>query len=257
MSTAVQEEKVADNAQESPMARKLRRGLPQHIFAVAARNAKNRFFIPSKTNLFAGIRYEYVMIDNGCNSFLLPFKEEAIALFDADHYQWKIAQSRGTGAVKSPTLIITLTGGVSSLGSMSLAGSGPLLQLTRLRFHLGSESARRLSSHAKLTDNGRETLTRFLSLMGNRVSPERQHVLLGQAYLKGVLSLQLGGIFIMGDARTFPTLADYNRVSELLEPLRDDFPEFDDLEDEDHDGDADEEYLQHEDIDELGDEYME
>jgi hypothetical protein len=75
-------------------------------------------------------------------------------------------------------------------------------------------------------------------------------------YLKEVLSLQLGEIFMMCDARTFPTHADYVRVSLLLEPLRDDFPEFDDLEDEDHDGD-DEEYFHHEDIDEPGDEYME
>jgi hypothetical protein len=82
--------------------------------------------------------------------------------------------------VKSPTLCLTITiaGGVSSLGSMSLAGSGPLLQLTRLRFHLGSVSARTLSSHAKLSDHGRETLANFLLQMGQRVSPERQHALL-------------------------------------------------------------------------------
>ena len=62
---------------------------------------------------------------------------------------------------------------------------------------------------------------------------------------------------MMGDAQMFPTLSDYNRVAGLLEPFRDNFPEFDDLEDEDHDGDADEEYLYDEDIDEPGDEYME
>jgi hypothetical protein len=189
--------------------KKLRRW---NIFAVAARNAKNRFFIPSRTNKFAGIPYEYVMVDNRCNSILLPFKEEALTVFGADRFQWKIAQSRGTGAVKSPTLTITIAGGVSSLGSMSLAGSGPLLQLTRLRFHLGSVSARSLSSHAKLSENGRETLANFLLQMGQRVSPERQHALLGQTYLKEVLSLQLGDVFIMGDAQMFPTLADYNRT---------------------------------------------
>ena len=259
MSTAAQEENVATvGAQDSPMAKKLRRELPQHIYAVAARNAKNRFFIPSKTNHFAGMLYEYVMIDNGCNSFLLPFNEEYTrTLFSEERYKWKISQSKGTGAFKSPTLIIKITGGVSSLGSMSLAGSAPLLELNRLRFHLGTESARLLSTHAKIDDNGRTILTTFLSQMGNQISPERRHVLLGQAYLKNVLSLQLGGIFMMGDPSVFPTNSDYNRVEGLLEPLREDFPEFDDLEDEDHDGDADEEYLQCEDIDEPGDEYME
>ena len=93
---------------------------------------------------------------------------------------------------------------------MSLAGSGSLLELTRLRFHLGTESARLRSSHAKLSDNGRTILTTFLSQMGmgNQVSPERRHALLGQAYLNTVLSLPLGGIIMrMGDATVFPALS--------------------------------------------------
>lgn len=159
------------------------------------------------------------------------------------------------GQISNP--IITKAGGVSPLGSMNLAGSGSLLRLSRLRFHLGTKSARLLSSHAKLSDNSRTIISNFLSQMGNGVSPERHHVLLGQAYLKTVLSLQLGATFIMGDAAVFPTVSDYNRVAGLLECLREDFPEFDDLEDEDHDGDADEEYSQYEDIDEPVDEYME
>ena len=65
----------------------------------------------------------------------------------------------------------------------------------------------------------------------------------------------------MADDWTFPTLADHNYVSELLEPLRDDFPEFDDLQDDndDHDNAADDkEYLYiDEDIDEPEDECME
>jgi hypothetical protein len=84
--------------------------------------------------------------------------------------------------------------------------------------------------------------------------PERTHVVLGQAYLKTVLSLQLGDIFIMGNAATFLTTEDYDRVEDLLHHyLRDDFPEFDKLEDEDHNGDANEEYVCYEFIDEPGD----
>ena len=71
------------------------------------------------------------------------------------------------------------------------------------------------------------------------------------------LSLQLGGIIIIGDATNFPNLSNYNRVAGHLETLRWEFPEFDDLEDENHDGDADEEYLHLEDIDEPVVEYME
>lgn len=255
MSSATQGENV--DTVDSPMARKLRRELPPHIFAVAARNAKNRFFIPSKSNYFAEMHYDYVMIDNGCNNCLLPFNEECFSRFSGEQYQWQISQSRGTGAVKSPTLNITIAGGVSPLGSMRLAGSAPLLELKRLRFHLGTGSARLLSSHEKLSDNSRTILTTFLGHTGNQISPERRHVILGQAYLKDVLSLQLGGLMMMGDPTVFPTLSDYTRVASLLEPLRRDFPEFDDLEDEDHDGDPEEEYGQCEDIDEPGDEYME
>ena len=58
-----------------------------------------------------------------------------------------------------------------------------------------------------------------------------------------MLSLQLGSIFVIGDAQAFPTLADYNCISQLFEPLHDDFPKFDDLEDEDHNSDTDKEYF--------------
>ena len=76
-------------------------------------------------------------------------------------------------------------------------------------------------------------------------------------YLKNVLLLQLGGIIMMGDAAMFSTLSDYNCVAWILEPLHADFPEFDYLKDEDHDRDADKEYLQYKDIDEPVDEDME
>ena len=160
----------AQRESDCPMAKKLRRagahantGLRPHIFTVAARNAHRRFFIPSKDNLFAGIRYEYIMIDKANKStLLLPFKKEVMTLFAADHYQWSISFPSSwdymSGLInyvlKSPILVITTVagGGVpSSLGSMSLAGSGPLLQLTCSRFHLGTKSARCLSGHDKLS----------------------------------------------------------------------------------------------------------
>jgi hypothetical protein len=56
--------------------------------------------------------------------------------------------------------------------------------------------------------------------------------------MQEVLSMQLGDVLMMGDKEHFPTRSDYDHIYSLLTPLRDDFPEFD-LEDEDHDGDAD------------------
>jgi hypothetical protein len=69
--------------------------------------------------------------------------------------------------------------------------------------------------------------------------------------------MQLGDVLMMGDKEHFPTRDDYDHIHSLLTPLRDDFPEFDDLEDEDHDGDAEEECQEEYDfIDEPGDEYL-
>jgi hypothetical protein len=239
------------------MAQQLQAGLPLHIFAVAARNAKKRFFIPSKSNTFAGITYHYVMVDNGCNGIILPFSEQVLQLFAAPLCKWKIVGSQGSGAVKSPMLVINRLDG-ANLGSMCLASSGPLLALTRLRFQLGTDSAQFLSSHNKLSDTCKVALSSYLARMGDCVAPERKHVLLGQVYLRTVLSVQLGDVYMMGDPDMFPTVQDYTAVCALLESVRDDFPEFDDLEDEDHGGDADEEALDSDipDIDEPNDEYM-
>jgi hypothetical protein len=224
---------------------------------VAARNAKTRFFIPSKFNTFAGITYHYVMVDNGCNGIILPFSEQVLQLFAAPLCKWKIVGSQGSGAVKSPMLVINRLDG-ANLGSMCLASSGPLLALTRLRFQLGTDSAQFLSSHNKLSDTCKVALSSYLARMGDCVAPERKHVLLGQVYLRTVLSVQLGDVYMMGDPDMFPTVQDYTAVCALLESVRDDFPEFDDLEDEDHGGDADEEALDSDipDIDEPNDEYM-
>jgi len=246
-----EQEEKNEATTESPMSQKLKRELPNHIYAVAAQNAKNRFFVPSMSNTFAGIPYDFVMIDNGCNSFLLPYKQEAQSLFGGSQFQWRIGLSRGSGGIHSPTLKATRR--AYTIGAMSLAGSDPLLDLPYLRFHLGTASVQALLASnvltSTLTEGDRGKLTTFLQTMGPLVSPERRHVLLGQVYLKHVLSLQVEGVLLMGDPECFPTRANYNTVARLLLPLRDDFPEFDDLEDEDHDGD-DEECYEHEDIDE-------
>jgi hypothetical protein len=83
-----QESKGSEGEVESPMAQKLKAGLPPlHILVVAAKNAKNHFFIPSKINDFARIRYEFVMIDNGCNSLLFPFKDVVLLMFRGNEFK--------------------------------------------------------------------------------------------------------------------------------------------------------------------------
>eukprot|EP00339_Tiarina_fusa_P017230 CAMPEP_0117010290 /NCGR_PEP_ID=MMETSP0472-20121206/9108_1 /TAXON_ID=693140 ORGANISM="Tiarina fusus, Strain LIS" /NCGR_SAMPLE_ID=MMETSP0472 /ASSEMBLY_ACC=CAM_ASM_000603 /LENGTH=63 /DNA_ID=CAMNT_0004712787 /DNA_START=20 /DNA_END=208 /DNA_ORIENTATION=+ len=56
---------------ESPRGTKaMRESLQEQILAVAVKNARARFFIPSTDNHFCGLQYDYVMIDSGCNSVL-------------------------------------------------------------------------------------------------------------------------------------------------------------------------------------------
>ena len=239
------EEKKEQGAESRPMARKLKRELPNHVFAVAAQNLKNRFYIPSKSNSFAGVSYDYVMIDSGCNSFLLPFKHEVLDLFAGPSYQWKIWSSKGStgGGIHARTLLLKITrgGGTHAVGTMTLAGNENLMALPFLRFHLGSASVRSLlqnNNNNKLNPTDTQKLRDFLSAMGDTEAPERRHGLLGQIYLKTVLSLQLDGLLLMCDStERFPTRADLEIVERILLPLRGDFPEFDDLEDDDHDGD--------------------
>ena len=209
---------------------------------MAFRNEKNRFFIPSKANYFGGLKYDFVMIDNGCNSILLPYKNEVATTFRGPEYNWKIPRPAGTGAVKCPTLVIK-RGDERAFAPMRLAGSDELILLKSLRFHLGSASAAALQDHAKLSTSNKAKLTSFLTSMGGSVSVERQHVLLGQAYLKTVTSVQHGSVYMMCDFNMdFPTKAEHDIVVNLVEPMVvEDFEGFDALEDEDHNGDDDEE----------------
>ena len=238
----------------SPNSQALRAGLPVRVKAVAYRNAKKRYFVPSKANYFGGIHFEYVMIDNGCNSTLYPFKEAVMTRFSGAEFKWKIKYSTGIGAVKSPTLVVKL-GSTANFCEVILAGSVPLHSTNSMRFHLGTESAALLQNSPKLSTSNKAKLTSFLTRMGATVSLERSHVLLGQHYLQTVTSIQRGYLFLMCDYDLpFPTMDEIDAVEALVEPLLDEFEEFDDLEDEDHDVDDDEE-CSFECIDE-GDNYM-
>lgn len=225
----------------TPRTQALRAGLPVRVKAVACRNMKKRYFLPSKANYFGGIRYEFVMVDNGCNTMLYPFHPEVLTRFAGSDFTWKINFSRGVGAVKSPTLVVRKES-TADFCEVVLAGGDPVLSTNSMRFHLGTQSATTLSTHTKLTDGNRAKLAEFLAAMGSTVSEERRHVLLGQQLLQKVVSIQRGALYLMCDFdMAFPTLAEVAVVAQLVEPLLEDFEEFDDLEDEDHDIDDDEE----------------
>ncbi|KAL7557226.1 hypothetical protein ACA910_001893 [Epithemia clementina (nom. ined.)] len=227
--------------------------LPPCVIGLAYRNRKHRFFVPSTNNSFAGIGYPYVMVASGCNSFLLPFPQveasdgsfvvdaEALAPFLGNEYVWTVSSSGGTGAVGSRTLRIEYRSDIRSVGEMRLAFSKGV-PLDYLRFHLGSSAANLLKDHPKLIENHQQSLRDFLTGLGDGVSKERQHVLLGQYYLDRVCCIQNGSIMFMVDRNVtdIDVAQVTNQCDEFARPLVISFDGFDDLEDEDHDGDDNE-----------------
>src|SRR5947209_3103587 len=86
------------------------------VIALARRNRKSRFFLASKENWFGGFRVDAVMIDNGCNSILLPLptQQDIInlpSLFPpGKDFFWEISNSKEVQA-KSLILKIKATKG--------------------------------------------------------------------------------------------------------------------------------------------------
>jgi hypothetical protein len=219
------------------------------VLAYAARNKKNLFFIPSKSNNFAGIPYENVMVDNGCSSALLPFPTGTGSLrnFANGRFAWSVSQSMGTGVVHSP--VLKIKSHIRVKFPVKLNGKALPIHIPFLRFHLGKSSARFLRDHEPycrlLGDSCKEALALFLTNLGEMDAPERRHVLLGQSFIGQVFSAQLGDITIFLDEAKWhllaPKLPDlFASCTRDAQTLVQSYEGFDDLEDEDHDGDADE-----------------
>ena len=246
-----------DGAFSSPESRRRPRSLRQEVQAYdhpqvlcfAARNRRGRFYIPCTTNNFGGVHVAHVLIDSGCSSLLLPFPLNSSfpqALLLQARYKWTVSFSRGTGAIHSPVLKITmhLGGGFPC----TLAGKEQP-RLPMLRFHVGSDAARQLldtqNLRSMLDDNCIRRLNDFLQQMGDRRhSPERTYALLGQSYLSEVMYCQKGDVAITfsndfiddGSESIVDIMGLYHQK---LVPLVGAFEGFLDLEDDD--GDEDEE----------------
>jgi len=95
-------------------------------------NNRSRLFIPGKLNFFAGIRCEFVMIDNGCTQ-LDQFRDV--------FFSWSVSRSRRTSPINSPTLTIKRTLNDIPIGQMKLTVSDQEFPLIRLRFHITKAAA--------------------------------------------------------------------------------------------------------------------
>lgn len=206
---------------------------PSNIMAIAMKNAKKRFFVPSSENSFGGIPYSNVMIDNGCSSLLLPFPGvDVLQAFAGGDYVWKIRSSGGTGAVNCVVLLIKHFEN-PSIGDIKLAGKH-VCSLPFLRIHLNTTTAGQVIEMGKLTGGNLKKIQAFVAM--NYPPKPRHHVLLGQMVLDDFISVQHRNSFVI--CSELPTRQAMMDVHQLLNDIEK--PDgFDDLEDDDHDGDGD------------------
>ena len=221
--------------------------LPAGVIAVGAMNNRSRIFVPGKNNIFAGIPYEFVMIDNGCNSFLLPFPAERSVLSQfmaPEQYTWRVPHSTGTGTIRSPTLTIKHRLNLP-IGDMRLDLQNRSVPLNHLRFHVDKGAAKFLLAleGTDLDSHDRTHLQSFLNILGKNEGVHRRHVLLGQLFLKDKLCIQSDPVFLIAE-KNFDggaIQATLAQVQRIVAPMLENFEEFHDLEDDDHDGDDNEE----------------
>lgn len=216
------------------------------VLAFAAKNHRRRFFIPSKQNSFGGIQYDHIMVDSGCSSCLFPFPLQNLGLgmverFPSSRFRWGISQSVGTGAAHCP--VLKIEGRLRARFDIVLNATPQPVSLSFMRFHLGSRSTTFVRDNFAnmLQQSDIDILNAFLNDHENVVS-ERRHVLLGQSYCDSVFSAQVQDIIIFMDGTSWVDHASalpdlFIQCHDAARPMIDEYPEFHDLEDDDHDGD--------------------
>ena len=136
---------------------------PAGILAVALKNNKRRFFIPSSMDSFATIPYEYAMIDNGCSTIVKPFPGmRALQAFKSDAFAWKIGRSSGTGPLKAFTL--TISHKLNLPIGQIVSANKFVMGLPGLRFHLSTASAQLLLDEDIFTSAFQKHLLHFVGL---------------------------------------------------------------------------------------------
>jgi len=221
---------------------------------LALRNARNRFFIPSKQNTFGGYQVPFVMLDTGCNTTLLPIVEashleDMFRLYDKKQYNWRISKGGGVAAVTAPVLNIEHKDGILIPAQIGTDFSSFSAGVRQLGFHLCKEDAQYLVTKMGGSTNfivGEAILQKFVGdVQSIAAIGRRSHALLGQSIIGTKPLLQWDKISMV--CPNMDTLkACIDRYDELLvlsgnkaiANFADDGKEFDDLEDEDHDGDA-------------------
>ncbi len=250
--------KKKEKQEEQTAESKRQKGLGSFLMGVkflAKKNTKSRYFVTSKKNYFGGFQIENIMIDSGCNTHLLPLAEgdldKLAKLFPNEKFLWTIRMSPTVHSC-ALTLVIKAAGGHPFPVILDEDNFKANFGIPHLRFHLCSEDQKILLSDLVLNTNNELFLDEDAKDILRQVPPEanlkrRKHALLGQHILSSFASIQQQNTFMMIDGE-FPS-KDYKfwdqlekidafvvKIDPNLLPTN-----FDDLEDEDHDG-ADECY---------------
>jgi hypothetical protein len=235
------------------------------VLFFACANKKKRYFLPTKENYFGRVKIEYMMVDSGCNSFLLPLKEnqieELVSKFKPDNSTWSISMggSNGVAAVKNITLTIHQKPLRIDV-KLCLNKTEDKLDMYEtevdfLRFHLCYKDVTDIKNYydkkeIKLDEESYKRLGQYLSVVTNinsvnSLSKRRKHGLIGQTFLNdpNIMCIQSQDVYIvMKTPRNDKQWASLNKIireyiarSEILVHKSFESNEFDDLENEDHD----------------------
>lgn len=135
-----------------------------------------------------------IMLDSGCSSCLFPFPSYVNAAemrwsFPPTRFRWSVSLSVGTNAKHCP--VLKIEGRLRANFTIVLNGKSQPVNLSYMRFHLGSNSAAAVCKDL-LQQSDVDSLCAFVRHhSGDAAVPERRHVLLGQSYCDQVFSAQV------------------------------------------------------------------
>jgi hypothetical protein len=160
------------------------------LIFVSKINHRNRCFIPSTKNYFAGVQVKKVLVDSGCSSILLPIEENSVdslfQRFSSDNF---IASIGGSTRVGGECLVLLFshfgpTGSFEVKLCQDIVGHAEALAVKNLRFSLCSEDSAAILECVDLRNRfGTAEIIKLQSYL-DRTIARRSHALLGQSVLK-------------------------------------------------------------------------
>eukprot|EP01038_Epipyxis_sp_PR26KG_P017471 gene17471-24175_t len=189
---------------------KLKNGVVFYSFM----NNRKKFYLPNIENYFGPVKVEKIMIDTGCNSLLLNFKEskqinDLIDAYPSSHqsrkmtdFRWRIGKSSDVGGT-SPVLIIEMDPSQECINvSLMTDEEGEhKFKLFKLRFALCTEDIEFMLNLGDLlkTIFTQDDVNMLNQLVTGDVFKRRTHALLGQDILQRYSCIRHGKVALYID----------------------------------------------------------